>query len=526
MTKNMSDFVDSKNLRLDAQGISKSFGLNRVLNNVNLAIAPGEIHALVGQNGSGKSTLIKILSGHHSPNSGASLKINDQNMNFPISISDLRSRGISILHQDFGLVDEYSVVENVRIANFSVNNWTRSIKWDYEKEVVAELLRELNCAVDPNAKVGSLGPVDRAKVAIARSLQSARMNNIDNGINLLVFDESTRALPRDSLSEFYEEISKLVAAGTSVLLVSHSLDEVVTSADRVTVLRDGEVLASGVGTSEITERDLVQIMLGYQLHEPRPKKIFGGNSDLLQNKYEVSQVSGQTVKGINFEVHSGEILGLTGLEGSGFEEIPYLLSGAKGATSGTLNSPSESVSLCDTDIHKLIKARVFLVPERRESEGLAFGESVLENITLPRVRERAKRFSIGKFWQHEEAIKAIGQFGIHPPHAGVAVGRLSGGNQQKVQLGKWLLGGPKLLLLHEPTQGVDVGARRDIVNAIIDLAESGVAVVVATIELELLEEICHRVIIFQEGEIGSIVTEVSVRNLIDSVHPDPEIKVG
>jgi ribose transport system ATP-binding protein len=417
------------------------------------------------------------------------------------------------------------VVENVRIANFSVNNWTRSIKWDFEKEVVAELLRELNCTVNPNAKVGSLGPVDRAKVAIARSLQSARLNNVDQAINLLIFDESTRALPRDSLSEFYEEISKLVAAGTSVLLVSHSLDEVVESADRVTVLRDGEVLASGINTSEINERDLVQIMLGYQLREPHRKKIFDAKSDLDQKDYRVSEVCGQIVKDINFDVHSGEILGLTGLEGSGYEEIPYLVSGAKHATKGTLALSNEMLQLAETDMHKLIQARVFLVPERRESEGLAFGQSMLENITLPRVRERGKRFSIGKFWQQEEAIKAISQFGISPPHAGVPVGRLSGGNQQKVQLGKWLLGGPKLLFLHEPTQGVDVGARRDIVNAIIDLADSGVAVVVATIELELLEEISHRVIIFQEGEIGSIVTEVSVRNLIDSVHPDLEIKV-
>ena len=523
--KNAGDQIDTECLRLNALGISKSFGSNKVLNNVSLSILPGEIHALVGQNGSGKSTLIKILSGHYSPSSGATLKINNEPLDFPISINDLRSRGISVLLQDFGLVDEYSVVENVRIANFAVNNWTRSIRWDFEREVVAELLKEMNCNVDPSARVGTLGPVDRAKVAIARSLQTSRINNIDSGINLLIFDESTRSLPKDSLEEFYDEISKLVDTGTSVLLVSHSLEEVVTSADRVTVLRDGEVLASGLNTSDVEERDLVHLMLGYELQESRSKELFEKSESVNSKKYEVNQLCGQTVNSADFEVCPGEILGLTGLEGSGFEEVPYLISGAKKAASGTLSMSNKFFELCETEIHSLIRARVFLVPERRESEGLALGQSMLENITLPRVRERAKRFSIGKFWQKEEALQAIGQFGINPPHAGVAVGQLSGGNQQKVQLGKWLLGGPKLLLLHEPTQGVDVGARRDIVNAIVELAESGVAVVVATIELELLKEICHRVMIFRNGEIVSVVTDVSVRNLIDSVHPKIEVKV-
>lgn len=513
-----SDQLAVKKLRLSAQNLSKSFGSNCVLNNASLAIMPGEIHALVGQNGSGKSTLIKILSGHYSPKSGASLEIDGVRINFPVKISELRATGVSVLHQDFGLVDEFSIMENIRITNFSCNSWTRSIKWSHEREVVAELLRELNCKAHPSMQVGALGPVDRAKVAIARALQSARSTHEDKGISLLIFDESTRALPRDALEEFYGEISKLVDAGTSVLLVSHSIEEVMKSADRVTVLRDGEVLASGLSTDETTEEDLVELMLGYGLNGVRQKKIISTTKDFERNAFVVSKVSGRTVKEVDIEIYPGEILGLTGLEGSGFEEIPYILSGARPALAGTLTIKEHTLPLPTTSTHEFIKSRIFLVPERRETEGLAFGQSISQNITLPRVRERGNRFNVGTRWEQEEALTAIKQFGITPPHAGVLVGRLSGGNQQKVLLGKWFLGQPNLLFLHEPTQGVDVGARRDIVNAIVALAESGVAVVVATIELGLLEELCARVIIFRNGQIRSIVTKVLIQTLVDEVY--------
>jgi ribose transport system ATP-binding protein len=427
---------------------------------------------------------------------------------------------VSVLHQDFGLVDEFSVVENIRIADFAVNPRTRGIRWRHEIELVTALLHELNCDADPMASVGSLGPVDRAKVAIGRALQAARSRGNAAGLGMLVFDESTRALPKDALEEFYEEINRFVRGGTSVLLVSHNLEEVLNTAGRVTVLRDGRVVGDGLATDETDERELIKLMLGYALHQARPTRS-AESSTAADDHIALAGVTGEMVKNVDLDVRRGEIIGLTGLEGSGFEEFPYLVSGAVQARAGTLTIGGEILRLNARSLRPLIRRRIYLVPERRDTDGLALGESMLANVTLPRVRERGSRFSIGRRWQIDETLTAIRKLGIVPPEPLVSAGHLSGGNQQKVLLAKWLLGDPNMLVLHEPTQGVDVGARRDLIDAVLALTARGASVLVATMELELLTEICDRVIVFREGHIGAIVTDVSVDSLIDTIYHVP-----
>ena len=503
--------------RLDAIGISKTFGSARVLDDVALTVWPGEVHALVGQNGSGKSTFIKILSGHHSPDPGGAIAIDGASLRLPVRINDLRDRGVSVLHQDFGLVDEFSVVENIRITNFTVNPRTRGIRWQHERAVVTALLQELNCDVDPMRSVGSLGPVDRAKVAIARALQAARSEDDDARLRMLVFDESTRALPKDALEEFYEEINRFVAGGTSVLLVSHNLDEVMRAADRVTVLRDGRVVQGGLLTSDTAERELIELMLGYSLGQDRPAR-FGESSANAGDHITLAGVTGETVKNVDLEIGRGEVVGLTGLEGSGFEEFPYLVTGAVRAQAGTLTIGGVSLQLTAGSPLPFLDHRIYLVPERRETDGIALGESVMANLTLPRVRQRGSRYNIRSRWQIDETDTAIRQLAIVPPDPSASAGHLSGGNQQKVLLGKWLLGEPDLLVMHEPTQGVDVGARRDIVDAVLALTATGASVLVATMELELLEEMCDRVVFFREGGIAATLSDASVHQMIDIVY--------
>jgi ribose transport system ATP-binding protein len=503
--------------RLEVSGISKTFGSSKVLHDVFLTVAPGELHSLVGQNGSGKSTLIKILSGHHAPDPGGLVKVDGVNLKLPVSLKELSDLGVSVLHQDFGLIDEFSILENIRIRNFSVNRLTRSIRWKHERKLVGELLKELNCDADPMAQVGSLGPVDRAKVAIARALQLARAQGGSEGRGMFVFDESTRALPKDARSEFYEEIHRFIKAGTSVLLVSHNLEEVLSAADRVTVIRDGRIVESGLHTSKTDEGELIKLMLGYSLRRTQTSRSSEVSASSV-DQIALDGVTGMMVNNVDIHVKRGEIVGLTGLEGSGFEEFPYLVSGAVAAQAGTLTIGEEVLPLTAGLPRSLIDHGVYLVPERRDTEGLALGESMLENLTLPRVRERGSRFSIGRNWQLEETLAAIRQLDIVPPDPTISAGHLSGGNQQKVLLGKWLLGEPCLLVMHEPTQGVDVGARRDIIDAVVALAGTGASVLVATMELELLEEMCDRVIVFHQGNIGAALTSVSVQELIDAIY--------
>jgi ribose transport system ATP-binding protein len=430
-----------------------------------------------------------------------------------------------VLHQDFGLIDEYSVVENIRITNFAPNRRTRGIRWNHERAVVGALLDELNCDVDPRTLVGSLGPVDRARVAIARAVQVARSDDVNAKLGMLVFDESTRALPKSALEEFYAEIDRFVSTGTSVLLVSHNLEEVVRAADLVTVLRDGRVVQGGLKTSEINERELIEMMLGYSLGERRPSRYTDSSTESAK-PFNLVGVAGRVVNNVDLSIARGEVVGITGLEGSGFEEFPYLITGASRARAGTLSIGDESIDLSVGSPLPFIEQRIYLVPERRETDGLSLSETVKANVTLPRIRTNGSRFSIGREWELTEVRTAIGQLGIVPPDPTLPAGHLSGGNQQKVLLAKWLLGAPNLLVLHEPTQGVDVGARRDIVDAVIALTETGASVLVATMELELLEELCDRVVIFQAGEVGATVTDVTVGKLIDTIYEVPSDLVG
>ena len=483
--------------RLEVAGLSKTFGSTRALRDVRIEIAPGELHGLVGQNGCGKSTLVKILTGVYTPDPGGSIVVDGRPLGLPVRPAHQREAGVSVVHQNLGLVDDRTVWENVRLGRYQAGRFTRRIDRKVERAESGRILEGLGYRLDVDTPVGSLSAQDRAAVAIARAVQDHRP-----GGGLVIFDESTRALGRSARARFFDMVRQLTAEGTSVLMISHQLDEVVEATDRITVLRDGAVVDAAVETKEVDEAALTRMMLGRHLVTH-----VRGASHVRTEAEAAATVRGlaaDLVSGFDLDVKSGEIVGLTGLVGSGFVEAAEAVAGARQARSGTLEIDGRTLALerRRASTEEFVAAGVAFVPERRLEEGLAGEMSVAENLTLPRVRSRGSRLRIGSDWQSEETAAMIAKLDIRPPDPGKPVGKLSGGNQQKVLLGKWLVGAPKLLVLHEPTQAVDVGARHDILDTIRETAQGGCGVVLASIDPSDLAALCDRVLVFRDGRVA------------------------
>ncbi len=490
----MADAPGVAHQRLEVAHLSKAFGPTRALRDVHLQVAPGELHGLVGQNGCGKSTLVKILTGVYSPDAGGSVAVDGRRLTLPIRPVDQRVAGVSVVHQNLGLVDDRAVWENVRLGRYRAGRVLRRINRCEEQQAVEEVLGRLGRALDVNQPVGSLSAEDRAAVAIARAMQDHRP-----GGGLIIFDESTRALGRSARSRFYALARSVIAAGGSVLLISHQLEEVVAATDRVTVLRDGAVVEEGMPTRDVDEASLTRMMLGRHLVTHR-------RVDSHAREAVVASARGLAagpVNGLDLDIRRGEIVGLTGLIGSGFQEAAEALGGARRGDSGELSVQDRVLTLDrrrgSTEV--FVDAGVAFVPERRLDEGLAGELSVADNLTLPRVRRRGTRLRIGAAWQAEETAAMIAKLDIRPPDQRAPVATLSGGNQQKVLLAKWLAGAPNLLVLHEPTQAVDVGARHGIIDAIREAARDGCGVVIASVDAADLAVLCDRVLVFRDGQI-------------------------
>lgn len=481
--------------RLEVRALSKTFGANRALRDASLAVAPGEIHGLVGENGSGKSTLVKLLSGYHRPDPGGAVLIDGDALALPIAPDEMRRRGLAVVHQDLGLVDHFSVVENMRIGAMRPRRLSRRIRWAQERAATAAAIAALGQTIDLDARVGELTAVQRACVAIGRALQHAAP-----GRGLVMFDESSRALPRDSLVLFHALVRDVARRGGAVLLVSHSIEEVVSLCDRVTVLRDGRVVGAGLDAATLDAGGLIELMLGREL-DARLTRRHRAARPARPAVAQVRGLTGALLQGVDLDVAAGEVVGVTGLIGSGYEELPYLIGGAKPARAGTLTVAGTTLALVRPSPRAFIAAGVALVPERRADDGLALSLSVRENVTLPRIRARGGRLFTGGEWQREEVDRVIGELGVRPAAPELPVAKLSGGNQQKVLLGKWLVGRPRLLALHEPTQGVDVGAQADILAVIERTVAEGCGVLIAGLDATELAGVCDRVLVIREGAI-------------------------
>ena len=501
---------------VSVRGLSKTFGPAQVLRSVDFIARAGEIHGLVGQNGSGKSTLIKILSGVYPADAGSVVEIDGERLANPVRPRELREHGLAFVHQDLGLVGECTVLENIRLGQFAVHRLSRRIDWRSERDAAQETLQRLHSDIDTSRLVSTLHPGEKAIVAIGRALQ-----NLPPGTGCVVFDESTRALPRDLLPEFYATVRRLAATGTAIILVSHRLDEVLSLTDRVTVLQDGRVVAGDLETKSLTEATLARLLLGreIQLLEERTSttaSVSRSGTAVLRAR----DISGELLRGVDIDLARGEVLGVTGSASSGHAELPYVLAGVAASGRGTLEAVGKAFTLPVTP-GELIAAGVVLVPEDRAVEGLAVGLPAQDNLTLPRARSRGRRM-LRSGWQAAEFNEAVAMLGIVPAQRGLPCSSFSGGNQQKILLAKWLLNHPEVVLLNEPTQAVDVGARIDILRAIRAAADRGVGVVMASIEAQDLAAVCDRVLVLRDGVIVAELTEdLSAHEITAATYPVP-----
>ena len=405
---------------------------------------------------------------------------------------------MSFVHQDLGLIPSVSVVENLLVGELagSKNRW--GIRWSRERARARATFARYGVPLDPRARVGDLSPVARALLAIVRAVESMRQVADDRDIGgLLILDEPTVFLPKTGTDQLFDLIREIAGTGSSVLFVSHDLDEVRQITDRVTVLRDGHVVNTVV-TADVNEAQLVEMIIGRKL-----AALTAEHHDLTDKKVDVGvrNLTGGNLYGVSFELHRGEVLGLTGLVGSGFEELPYLLFGAWKCTGGRLQ-----IEQTDHDLKRMSPAKaerigIALLPADRQRDGSIGSLSVTDNVTMQALDEHFKNLHLDRRAMRNEASGLGRTFDVRPNDPRMLYSALSGGNQQKALLAKWLRGKPRLLLLHEPTQGVDVGARQQIFALMGDAAKQGASVICASADYEQLAAVCDRVLIFARGRI-------------------------
>lgn len=474
---------------LEVLSLTKRFGATTALDAVTLSIAPGEIHALLGHNGSGKSTLVKVLAGYHEPDEGE-VRVDGEPVAYPVTQLEMIRRGVAFLHQDIGLVPTASVLDNVRIGRFRTGLGGR-IRWRHERDALAGRLREFGLDVDPTDPVSILSPAQRTVVGLIRALQD--LESRDGG--LLVLDEATASLPVREVDELLTAVRSITARGISVLLVTHHLSEPIALADRVSVLRDGRLVET-TSIAEQTEASLARMVIGAD----RPVLARRTSSAGTDVTLRVTGLTAPSVKNVSFDVHVGEIVGLTGLSGSGHDAVPYLIYGrdrpsAGGARVGEVARRTGSPAASR-------QAGLALVSGDRATAGGVISATVAENVSAPVL----KSLSGVAGWVHVRRERGVvtdvlRRFDVRPALPSASFGTLSGGNQQKALIGRWMVEPPAVLLLDEPTSGVDIGAVDSIVGALGQYAEAGGSVVVSSTQYEDLARIADRVLVFVDGRV-------------------------
>ena len=472
-----------------AHGFSKTFGANRVLCDVDLAVMRGEVRGLVGENGSGKSTFIKVLTGVHTADPGATLELRGRPVTMPIGSGEAARVGLGVMHQDLGLEPTLSVTDNFLVDGRASK--LRRIHWGKEDRRVDSILRSFGLDIDVREPAGALGAYERAVVAMARAFEA-----LEDEEGVLVLDEPTAALERQGVEILFEAVRAAQARGCGVLFVSHDLGEVRSICDTVSVLRDGTLVENGK-TDEFTEAALIRAIVGRDIGEMYPPR--SGTDAASPVVLGAQGLAGSTVRGLSLELHAGEVLGLTGLAGMGQDEVPSLLygsaplEGGRVELLGQLHRPTPQASL---------RSGMVLLPADRKGLGGDPLSSVSENLTIPILGRYFRAGRVDQKSATKEVYEALAAFGVRPLDPDRPLGQLSGGNQQKALLAKWmsLFGEAKILLLHEPTQGVDVGSRHEIFQLIRQCAREGRAILYISTEYDDLAHLCDRVIVMRHGK--------------------------
>ena len=475
---------------LRIEHLTKTFPGQVALSDVSLEVAAGTVHALVGQNGSGKSTLIKILAGFHQPDvGGGQAWINEQ----PLRLGDGEAAiaaGIRFVHQDLGLVGSMNAIENIALTAGYLTGAGRHIRWSDEEERTRRALDVVGLAhINIKLPIDALPPSQRTAIAIARALVGW-----EDGANLLILDEPTATLPGEDVQRLFEVIHRLKSRGVSILYVSHHLDEVFELADKVTVLRDGVRIAD-VPVADLDHGRLVELIVGRRIEVTTSSSAQVSGTPVLT----IRGMAGGTVHQLDLDVYAGEIVGLAGVTGSGREHVLGLIAGQAPRTDGDVIL--DGTHLENYRPRQVIAAGVAFVPAERGLRGTVGGMNVRENLSISDLQRHVRGGRLRRKLETEETRLWIKRLSIKTSSTESPIGSLSGGNQQKVMFGKALRLRPKLLLLDEPAQGIDVGAK-DQIHALVDEASAeGVATLVASTDTDELVRLCHRVIVFVDGRV-------------------------
>jgi len=487
-------------LRLDS--IVKTFPGVRALDGVSLDILPGEVHALMGENGAGKSTLMKVLGGIHQPDEGRII-VGEH----PVVMSgplDAKAKGIVFIHQELSLADELSVAENIYLGELPRTRFGLVNRAELYANT-NRILKKLKVGFDARTRVGDLSIANQQMVEIARAL------TVD--AKAVIFDEPTASLTDAEKIVLFEVISDLQAQGVGIVYISHRMEEIFKITDRISILRDGQYQGT-LNTAETDEEGVTQMMIGRKLDLSRNES----HHTMGDVALEVRELScGHLFEDVSFSVRSGEVVGFYGLVGAGRTEIAETLFGLRDPSSGTIHLNGEEVR-----IHSpadAIARGISLVPEDRKSQGLVLGMNCRDNMTLPQIDD----LKAGPFVAEGSEIAIFDQYrdrlDIRTPGWKQRVGNLSGGNQQKIVIGKWLSMHPSVLIVDEPTRGIDVGSKSEIHNLIRDLAAHGYAVIVISSEMPEVLHVSDRIVAMYSGRVMRTFTseEVTEDNLIQAI---------
>jgi ribose transport system ATP-binding protein len=479
---------------IEMKGIKKSFHQHVVLDGVDFEVRSGEVHALMGENGAGKSTLMKILTGIYERDAGTVL-VNGKEVHYRHP-KEAEQDGISVIHQELNIIPTLTVAENMFLGREQTLGRTGIVRSKDMAEQAKVYLQKLGIEISPNEIAGNLSVGKQQIVEIARALST--------DAKCLIMDEPTAALTDREIQTLFEVIHTLKQQGVAIVYISHRMEEIFTICDRISVLRDGQF----IGTKKIPETnfdEIVHMMVGRQIGERFPKR----KKQIGEERLRVERLTHKGVfENISFSVRAGEILGVSGLMGAGRTEIMEAIFGARKAHEGTIYIDNKPVTIKSP--RQAIKHGIAFITEDRKSKGLVLNMSVRENLTLPKSEQLANLGVIQTKKEKDLVQSLIDRLKIKTASPELQVKALSGGNQQKVVFGKWLAMGPRILILDEPTRGVDVGAKKEIYEIMNELTAQGVAIIMVSSELPEVLGMSDRIMVIHEGKVTAIFDNENV----------------
>jgi simple sugar transport system ATP-binding protein len=474
------------------ENIVKSFGGAKALAGVSLSVQSGQVHCIAGENGSGKSTLIKIMSGVHAPDTGL-IRLGDKTFN-ALSPREAVREGVQVIFQDFSLLPNLTVAENIALPTYISNN-SRFLSKKESREIARTALDLIGVDIDINSPVADISIASKQLIAIARA------TNL--GVKMLFMDEPTTALTRKEIKRLFEVVEQVKARGVATVFVSHKIDEIQEICNTITILRNGEVVADGL--MKDYKRDAIsEAMTGLNISETRIAPPLKPSSKKV---IEVKNLSTKpTFSNVSFSIAPGEILGITGLLGSGRTELAEAIFGQYPVDSGEIIVEGKSIQLNSSSA--AIKAGIGYVPPDRLTQGLFLDQSILRNLVAVGIDQyQGRGGTLAKARLYEAGEKWIKDLRIKTKNSQNPVTSLSGGNQQRVVLAKWLAMNPHLMILNGPTVGVDIGSKREILEIIRDRAQEGMSFLVVSDDIPELIQICHRVMVIKNGQVSKEFNE-------------------